>query len=234
MDHRQSERFVRWASLTALLLAVGCGSAQPPSRRPSPPAKRAAATQFEMRSPDEVGSPAGDQILGALRPVAAGGEQPTPDPAAAAPLAGAPPEPLKVAPGPPRPRALSDGKLALSGGLILHHVPAGVAVRAVDEQRTGAELLEIVDRRGRRLALLKETSFGRAALPQGSSLLEQAATTRSRARREDWDRTPVEVVIDTFHSETHLYTLERRARGTDWIWSGLELATNTAESSRAE
>jgi hypothetical protein len=65
-------------------------------------------------------------------------------------------------------------------------------------------------------------------------LLPQTAAARQSGQRTDWGAARVKVVADRFLGENHVYTIERRAEGTAWIWSGLELSANAAHSRRAE
>jgi hypothetical protein len=131
-----------------------------------------------------------------------------------------------------RPYALRDGDLVLPVGLIVHNVPKGVSVRIAQEQG-GGDVWEILDARGRRAALLKAESLASGALPRGA-LLPQTANARSVGQRTDWGAAHVKVVIERFLNENHVFTIERRAEGTGWIWSGLELSSHAAPSGSAK
>jgi hypothetical protein len=209
--------------LAVALLALACGGAQPERERPR--AQPAGGGELAMREPGA--RPAAGAKLGALEPVAVreqpeASAQPTPPPAA-------PHAPIRVAKQPaPQPYPLRERALVMSGGLIVRGVPRGVTARKVAEEGSGDAVVELVDARGRRLALLKELAIARVALPGGPPLLGAAAVSREHAQRDGWGAGEVDVVVDRFGSETHLYTLERRARGTDWIWSGLELSPHGA------
>lgn len=173
-----------------------------------------------MRDPDALASPASQQ-LGVLATSAAAYEaKPRPEqareprPAIAA---------IRLAPHPkPRPYPLHRGELVLPSGLVVHRVPKGISVRTGREQQTADVVWEIADARGRRLALIKERSFRRAAAST-APVLDQTTTLRLEEQRGDWDDAPVRVIVDRFRAEDHIYTLERRARGTGWIMSNLEL-----------
>ena len=178
-----------------------------------------------MRHPDEVrasdaatAGPLGElEPVNAAKPLAESGA-PQPTAAQAAVL-----RPLQVAPGSvPQPYALREGQLILPSGLIIHGVPKSVSARTLREQG-GGELWEIVDARGRRLALLKVESLGRMPLPGGAGL-NQLSSARSVGPRSDWGAPHVDVVSERFLSESHVYTIERRTKGTAWIASGLDLS----------
>jgi hypothetical protein len=213
------------------LWALGCAGSQPPIQQPSATAV-AEPGQLEMRNPDAMPSPvASARPLGTLDLIhAASVQAESPrmqpvEPRVQAPI------PIRIDPLPaPRFYALHDSKLVLPAGLIVHRVPKGVVVRIVQEQG-GGEVWEIVDARGRRLALLRAESLGRGA---PGALLSQAAAARKSGQRTDWGAARVKVVTDRFLSENHVYTIERRAEGTAWISSGLELSGNAADSRRAE
>ena len=187
-----------------------------------------------MRTPDAVPSPlASARPLGSLEPVrvTSAPVEPRPRPPVAPRVQV--PTPIRVDPiPPPRPYALRDCQLVLPAGLIVHSVPKGVSARIVREQG-GGEVWEIVDARGRRLALLRAESLGGAELPPGA-LLQQTATARGIGPRSDWGAARVKVVSDRFLDENHVYTIERRAEGTAWIWSGLELSSHAAQSGRGK
>jgi hypothetical protein len=213
------------------LWALGCAGSQPPIQQPSETAV-AAPGQLQMRNPDAMPSPlASARPLGTLDLVKAAqvqAESPRPHPVELRVQA---PIPIRIDPlRAPRSYALHDSKLVLPAGLIVHRVPKGVAVRIVQEQG-GGEVWEIVDARGRRLALLRAESLGRGA---PGALLPQTAAARQSGQRTDWGAARVKVVADRFLGENHVYTIERRAEGTAWIWSGLELSANAAHSRRAE
>ena len=178
-----------------------------------------------MRDPDALVSPAAQQ-LGALSPTAVTYDaKPRQTPAREAPAAVAA---IRLARHPtPRPYPLRGGELVLPSGLIVHRVPKGISVRTGREQQTADMVWEIADARGRRLALIKERSFRRAAAST-ASVLDQTATVRVEEKRGDWDDAPVRVIVDRFRADDHIYTLERRARGTGWIMSNLELAERSA------
>jgi len=208
-------------ALCVVLCALGCAGAGSQSRARQPSARRD-SDELEMRKPGARA--AGIAKLGSLEPVPVAAR---PDPRAqpAASVTPAEQPPMRVARvQSPRPYPLRNGALVLPGGLIIHHVPENVVVYTVLEQNSRDNVLELVDPRGRRIALLKETAVSSVAMPSGAPLLGATAATHSQATREDWATSPVAVVVDRFSSETHLYTLERRAQGTDWIWAGLELS----------
>lgn len=172
-----------------------------------------------MRDPDTMGSQASS--LGALAPARADYDPARSEPRA--PHASANIRAIRLARHPkPKPFPLRAGELVLPSGLVVHRVPKGISVRAGREQQTADMVWEISDARGRRLALLRERSFRRAAA-ESRSLLDETATLRLDATRSDWDQTPVRVVVDRIRAEHHIYTLERRSRGTGWIVSNLEL-----------
>jgi hypothetical protein len=217
----------RLLQLGCLLCALGCAGSQTRTEQPSQPAT--APGQVQMHDPNAVVS---TSSLGTLEPVhtpALQPESPKPPSAAAAQATA----PIHVAAQtPPRPYALRDGNLVLPTGLIIHRVPKGVSVRVVQEQG-GGDVWEVVDARARRIALLKAESLTIGAVPQGA-LLSQTANARSVGQRSDWGAASVKVVTDRFLNENHLYTIERRAEGTAWIWSGLELSSRPSETGRAE
>ena len=179
-----------------------------------------------MRHPDEVRSSAvPSRPLGVLEPASAA--KPLAEPRAAQPrAAGARTlRPILVASDSvPRAYALRDGRLTLPSGLIIHRVPKSVSVRTLREH-AGGELWEIVDARGQRIALLKAQALARTALPN-SARLEDLTSARSVGPRSDWGAPHVDVVSERFLSERYVYTIERRAKGTDWIASGLELSAH--------
>ena len=195
------------------------GGGGEPRERSEPEAVRSTGSELTMREPDARDQPG---ELGALQPVAVSlTAEPTAAPVATtAPSA---PSPLRVAKDPPpQPYALRERDLVLPGGLAIHDVPAGVTVRRVDALETKNSIYELVDARGRRVALIEETALSKVALPGGPPLLQATAASSARAKRE-WNDKPVDVTTDRFQNDTHLYTLERRSAGTDWIVAGLEL-----------
>jgi hypothetical protein len=213
--------------LGCVLCALGCAGSQ---TRPEPASQPATTPgQLQMHDPSALASPAvSARPLGTLEPVRTPAIQQEPPSAqpSAAPVQ--PPAPIHVdAQAAPRPYALRDTDLVLPTGLIIHRVPKGVSVRVVQEQG-GGDVWEVVDAHGRRSALLKAESLASGALSQGA-LLSQTANARSVAQRSDWGGASVKVVIDRFLNENHLYTIERRAEGTAWIWSGLELSSHAAD-----
>jgi hypothetical protein len=125
--------------------------------------------------------------------------------------------------------ALRGRDLVLPGGLIIHDLPNGVAAQEVQEQGEGKGVIELIDARGRRLALLKQTRPSQLGLAGGQSLLQATAETHEQAQRSDWGSTPVHVVVDRFRHDARVYVLERRAAGTDWIERGLELSSPGAD-----
>jgi len=209
------------------LLALGCAGSQSKPRQPRPGDERG-RDELSMREPRSRAP--GVAKLGTLEPVAVPAQpELRVQPAASATPAEQPP--IRIArEHSPRPYPLRNGALVLAGGLIIHDVPRNVAVHTVVEQGSGDAVLELVDPRGRRIALLKETALSSVAMPEGAPLLGATATTHTETKREDWATSPVAVTIDRFSSETHLYTLERRAQGTDWIWGRLELSPHRAGS----
>lgn len=203
------------------LVVSACGTtARQVEPRVATSAVAASPGQLAMRSPDDLQAPS--DRLGTMRrtPVA------TLDSERAAPVAhrSAPRvAPIRVADDPrPRRYPLQDDKLVLPSGLVVHRVPKGVSVSAARDRQTGDVVLEIADTRGRRLALLKERSFRRAA-SASAPVLDETTTVRFDARRDDWGGSPVRVIVERFRAEHHIYTLERRATGTDWISRNLEL-----------
>jgi hypothetical protein len=98
-----------------------------------------------------------------------------------------------------------------------------VAVRSL-RAAEGSDLWEIVDARGRRMALLRAEAVRGGSHARGD-LLSRSSAARSVAQRSDWGATRVKVLTDRFLGENHIYTIERRAEGTAWIWSGLELSS---------
>jgi hypothetical protein len=213
------------SALCIVLHAFGCAGSEPPARTPR---SQQSHEELAMREP-AARTPGIDQ-LGNLEPVAVAA-QPEQRVQPAVNAAPAEQPPIRIArEHAPRPYPLRNGALVLSGGLIIHDVPRDVAVHSVVEQGSRDPVLELVDPRGRRVALLKETALSSVAMPGGAPLLGATAATHSQAKRDDWATSPVQVVVDRFSSETHLYTLERRAAGTDWIWAGLELSPRRAGS----
>jgi hypothetical protein len=187
-----------------------------------------------MRNPDEARpSATSTRELGVLETVDAAtprSEARAPQPAAAQARA---PRPIHVArDSVPRAYATRAGQLTLPSGLVIHGVPSSVSVRVVREQ-TGGEVWEIMDARGRRLALLRAESLGRIPLPAGQDL-GQLASARSVGKRGDWGAPRVDVVSERILSESHVYTIERRTTGTAWIASGLDLSGRDARSRRSE
>ena len=198
--------------------------ATPARRAPEAAAPRPAASapgQLAMRNPDDLNPPSSKLGSGALEPTPASYQD---ERRATAPRAVEPKlPPIRLAQDPrPRPYPLRGNELVLPSGLVVHRVPKGISVRTAREQQTGDLVWEIADPRGRRLALLKERTFRRAAAAS-APVLDETATLRLEAKRDDWGATPVRVIIDRFRAEHHIYTLERRASGTGWIMSNLEL-----------
>jgi hypothetical protein len=209
-------------------LLLGCAGAATASRPAgaSPDDDTATAKapgEIEMVEPSETGQPPSlEQELSELEPIAV-------DEADVGPPVHTPRKPVieHVAPEPiavsaqdaKTPVPLSDHALILPGGLTLHRVPADVRVQA----REGREVWDFEGSDGRLLARVHALSFSRAARPSGDSLLDSTRPMRLHVVRTLWGPAPVEVVVDRFSSDTHIYTLERRAKGTDWIWAGLEL-----------
>jgi hypothetical protein len=215
-----------------LLGTLGCAASQT-TRTEQPGQNSAAPGQVHMHEPPAaLASPTtAPRPLGALEPVQASALADEPavkqsiEPAHA-------PAPIRLAPqAAPRPYALRGDALVLPVGLIVHGVPKGVSVRIVQEQG-GGDVWEILDARGRRAALLKAESLASGALPQGA-LLVQTASARSVGERTDWGAAHVKVVTERFLNENHVFTIERRAEGTAWLWSGLELSSPAAASGRA-
>lgn len=206
-----------WFSCLAACALFACGDARSESREPEP--ARAAGSELPMHAP-AANAEEGEQ-LGVLQPVpVALTAEARAEPAQPAQPT---PQPLHVASQPsPQPYPLRKGDLVLPSGLVIHNVPAGVSVRRVDEVETKDSIYELVDARGRRIALLKETALSKVAMPGGPPLLEATAASSAQAKR-DWNEKAVDVTTDRFQSESHLYTLERRSTDTDWIMGGLEL-----------
>jgi hypothetical protein len=229
---------VRTLTIGALLALIalpgmhvtGCGGAQ---RKPPEPRPSRRSDELAMRAPGTATATPGSAPLGSLQPVAVTDRpEPRVQPAARAANIEQPPIFIDNEQS-PRPHPLHDGALVLPGGLIIHRVPRNVTARMVVEQGSGDPVLELVDPRGRRIALLKETPISHVAMPGGAPLLGATEPTHSEAKRERWATSPVPIVVDRFSSETHLYAIERRASGTDWIWSGLELSPRRADGSSA-
>jgi len=198
--------------------ALGCGGAP---QRTQPPSAASHKDQVAMRAPQA--QPANSDPLGTLQPVAVPA-QPETNKEPPTPAAEAEPAPIRVAKQPaPEPFPLHQRDLVLSGGVVIHDVPKSVRVRTVAEAGSEGALLEVVDGHGRRLALIKQTPLTEVALPGGEPLLAQSAATHREAQRDDWDKTPTAVIVDRFRSETHLFTIERRATGAEWVIGGLEL-----------
>ncbi len=218
----------RLAWLACALCASGCGGSQASTRASDQGTYRPG--ELAMRDPQRRG--AGGTHLGELQPVAV--------PARPEPAKGPPqrareqgPPPIRIATEKGAKAVPLQGRdLVLPDGLIIHDVRKGVTARTVQEQGTGDSVLELLDARGRRLALLKQIRLSRVAL-RGGPLLDATAETHERGRRRDWGAGGVRVVIDRFRHESRLYTLERRADGTDWIWSGLELSSHPASAGAA-
>jgi hypothetical protein len=207
-----------------MLCAAACAASQPASRAPSttPPAPPAAApAELRMRHPDEVRSSAAPSgQLGVLAPVNAGKPLAEPMPSQPRAASARPLRPIQVAQDSvPRAYLLRDGRLMLPSGLIIHSVPKSVSVRTVREQ-AGGDVWEIIDARSRRIALLKVEALARAPLPTSERLDE----LRSVGERSDWGAQRVSVISERFLSERYVYTIERLAKGTAWIASGLELS----------
>lgn len=215
-----------------LSCAAACATtSQPESQAATTPEAAplpAAPGQLRMRHPDEVRSSAiPARPLGVLEP--ANAAKPLAEPRTLQPRAAGARRllPLQVASDTaPRAYALRDGRLTLPSGLVIHRVPKSVSVRTVREH-AGGELWEIVDARGQRVALLKAQALARTAVPN-SARLEDLTSARSVGPRSDWGAPRVDVVSERFLSERYVYTIERRARGTDWIASGLELSAHDA------
>jgi hypothetical protein len=218
-----------------VMSALGCAASQPATRASnmSQPAPVAAPGELPMRRPDDVRSSAARMRgLGVLEPVHAA--KPRVEARSSQPTAAGPrtPRPIQVAPDSVRERyAVRDGQVLLPSGLIIHGVPKTVSVRSVREQG-GGDVWEIVDARGERLALLKAESLSRSLVPRGASLNELAGA-RSVGPRSDWGAPHVKVVSESVLSENYVYTIERRAKGTEWIASGLEFSAHDARG-RAE
>jgi hypothetical protein len=216
-----------------LLGALGCATSQS-TRTEQPGQNSAAPGQVHMHEPPAAhASPAASaRPLGALEPVhtvAVADDPPVKQSIEPAQT----PAPIRLATQTAaRPYALRDGNLVLPVGLIVHSVPKGVSVRIVQEQG-GGDVWEILDARGRRAALLKAESLTSGALPPGA-LLPQTASARSVGQRTDWGAAQVKVVTERFLNENHVFTIERRAEGTAWIWSGLELSSHAAGGGSAE
>lgn len=191
--------------------------------------------QLAMRDPDALGRPpASGRPLGELDRARPDTPDPTADPTSktrSAPTRLSPPPLIRVADGErSTPYPISDGALKLPGGLVVHRVPAKVSVRQTREAGTGDKVWEIVDARGRRLALIKARSWTRAAGSEASLL--ESADVRTEVRPAVWGKTQVRVVTDRFHNDTHIYTLDRRQNGTDWIWSGIDLSQRSTGNGR--
>ena len=213
----------RWAGMLCcagcLLACGGSQTGKQPPARVAPP-----SDQLVTRAP-QAQSASGQPPLGTLQLVAVP-EQVEPRAAPGTPAA-TQPAPIRIdRAAVPEPVALDGRDLVLPGGLIIHGVPPSVTARTVREQRSQEPVLELVDKRGSRLALLKETSLTRVALPGGAPLLSATAATHIEATRDDWDKTPVRIEVDRLQSDTHLYVIERRTAGTDWIPGGLELSAH--------
>ncbi|MFI5308730.1 MAG: hypothetical protein ACHQ53_15340 [Polyangiales bacterium] len=230
----RSSGAVEWAQRAPLVLAAlgclhgagGCGASQGNARASEPSAQGSGG--LAMREPGPRVGPSGPEI-GQLQPV------PVPvktEPGAAPPQgarAKGPPPIRIVATRQVTPVPLRGRDLVLPGGLVIHDLPSGVTARVVREQGTGDDVIELVDARGRRLALVKETRPSQLGVAGGQSLLQATAETHEQAQRSDWGPTSIRVVVDRFRHDALIYVLERRATGTDWIQRGLELARPGAD-----
>jgi len=213
-------------SLYGSLAACSAGTQQA-APRSDPGAVATPDDQLSMRDPDRFRAPSSALSAGGMQRTGTSLRKVRPNrerPESRALLT-----PIRLAPL-PRPQAypLRNGELVLPSGLVVHRVPKGISVRSAREQQTGDVVLEIADPRGRRLALLSERAFRRAAAAN-IPVLEQTATTTLEAHRSDWGEKSVRVIVDRFRAEHHIYTLERRARGTRWIMSNLELGSRPRE-----
>lgn len=218
---RKCERVRRFWLAFSCGCALGCGGAAQQTQAPPAAPPR---DQVAMRAPQA--QPANSDPLGTLQPVAIP-TQPEINKEPPAPAAEPEPAPIRVAKQPaPEPYALRARDLVLSGGVVIHDVPKSVRVRSVSEAGSEGALLEVVDAHGRRLALIKQTPLTEVALPGGEPLLAQSAASHREAQRDDWDKTPTAVIVDRFRSETHLFTIERRSSGTEWLIGGLELGSH--------
>ena len=213
------------ARVALLLFSCGCalgwGASAAKNHAPPRPAASDAPAMHAPQAHTESNDP-----LGALQPVAVPAQ---PEASKEPPVASATaaPAPIRLAREPaPEPYPLRDRDLALPGGLIIHGVPSSVSVRKAADLESGEPVFEFVDARGHRLALLKQTALARIALPGGGPLLQDTASTHTESARDDWDKTRINVVVDRFQSESHLYTLERRSADTDWIMNGLDLSSH--------
>jgi hypothetical protein len=210
------------SAYAACAASAGCGGSQANTRASSAPAPSHQG-ELAMRAPPPRGGPTGP-TLGKLEPVntpAPSAEQRAAPPSPTPPT---PPAPIRVATDKAaKPLALHGRDLVLASGLIIHRLPKGVTARTVQELGTGDEVVEIIDAHGRRLALLKQTRVAQVGVGGGPSLLQATAAAHDKGERSDWGAPSVRVVIDRFHNDTTIVTLERRADGTDWIPSGLEL-----------
>ena len=220
--------------IVVCLLLSACATTTTPRAPEAAPTRAAPSVpgQLAMRNPDDFQPPSSKLGVGVLEATAASyqDERRTSAPKSAEPQL----TPIRLAQDPRhRPYPLRAGELVLPSGLVVHRVPKGIVVRTAREQRTGDLVWEIADPRGRRLALLKERSFRRAAAAT-APVLDETATLRLEARRDDWDATPVRVVVDRFRAEHHIYTLERRASGTGWIMSNLELTKQVPVDRRVD
>lgn len=209
-----------WLAGGVCVLLAGCRFGMPSSsaadrtRRPG---------ELAMRSPTEAASPASRGSLGGLEAVdvAARGEA---APESRESATSSVPPPLRVNESSGRRAVTLDGQaLVLPGGLTLQRVPSGVRVRLRSEQTTGSDLWEVVDARERRLALVKLTSLRRVGVSPTVGILDETRSVQGVARTARWNGKQARIVTDRFQNDTHLYTIERRAEGTDWIRSGLEL-----------
>jgi len=211
-----------------MLSGAGCAASAPPARTVvsvrQPIRAQPTAAPGELRMRDEVSSSdSRTRALGSLAPVHV---YTTEAPARSVrPKVAAPrvPRPIRVArDSVPKRYAVRDGQLLLPSGLIIRGVPNSVSVHSVREQGGGA-IWEIVGARGERLALLKAESLSRRFVARSANL-DELASARSVGPRSDWGAPRVDVVSERFLSENYLYTIERRAKGTAWIASGLELS----------
>jgi hypothetical protein len=170
----------------------------PPSPSPEPHPK-----ELEQKAPAQPIDPVGAQSAP---------EKP--------PALEAEPRPIEVTPEDPRePVQLEGDELALPGGLILRDVPKRSRVFV----RSTLDVWEIFDARDRLVLRVRASPLRTVARPANAPLLEAAQFSDARELRNDWGPKPVRIVVTRFSSETHLYTLERLATGTEWAWKGLEI-----------
>jgi hypothetical protein len=185
--------------LFVLLAGSACGGSE---QRTPPPTAGGEAGQLEMAAPDDGPT----QTLEVLRTVPTGqvtepGVEPR-EPVESGRIIAEP-----TSPG----RDVSfDGDRFAAAGFRIEGVPEGTRFRRV---ALDPPTWEVVDRRGRRAALVQAAPLARAAgRPEGPR--------EDSLRVARWGGGPARIVVERFFSETHVFRIERRARGTGWVRAG--------------